>query len=131
MKWYLIYVSSTIFIAICVYAFLFAFKSRLDDKIREWKEVMCDIWVWDSFRWTVVAEDDERIYIKWQRQCLMYCRNAPYWDEAMLDEMWVNEEYQKRYDDDDVKFKFECYRIGNDNDKMKAIINRYWRDEEK
>lgn len=62
----------------------------------------------------------------------MYCRNAPYGDETMLDDMGVTEEYLQWYMYDDVKYKSECYREEQGvmyNDKMKAIINRYGRDD--
>ena len=93
---------------------------------------MCDIWVWDPIKWTVVAEDKKRIYIEWESQCLMYCLDNPYapLDEEEIQQMNVNHKYKERYTNDDVKYKSACYRIWNDDDKMKAIINRYWRDEE-
>ena len=102
-------------------------------KETHWKRthVRCDIWVWDAFKGLVVAEDDERIYISGQRQCLMYCWGSPYEDEEMknlLTEMGVTEEYLQWYPDDDVKYKSECYREEQGlmyNDKMKAIIERY------
>lgn len=105
-------------------------------KETHWKgtHVRCDIWVWDAMKGLVLAEDDERIYISWQRQCLMYCRNAPYWDEEMLDEMGVTEEYLQWYLEDDVKYKSECYRETWPymySDKMKAIVEWYWWDDEK
>lgn len=89
---------------------------------------MCDIWVWNPIRWIVVAEDKKRIYIKWQSQCLMYCLDDPNLEKWEAEELWATHKYKERYDDDDVKYKIECYRVWNYDDKMKAIINRYWRD---
>jgi len=122
------YIFITIFL---FYVFLTAFAVRYEQTHREWKEVMCDIWVWNPMRWLVVSEDSERIYIKWEEQCQMYCLDDPYLEEWEAEELWATHKYWERYTSDDVKYKSVCYRIGNDNDKMKAIINRYWRDEEK
>ena len=129
MKKIIIWAVSFVIFIFCLRLFLLAFHSWYNQTFWKWSYVVCDIWVWDPIRWRVASEDKERIYIKWERQCLMYCKNAPYWDEDQLNEMWITEEYKERYPDDDVKYKSECYRSWNDEDKMKAIINRYWRDD--
>ena len=120
----------TLWIIFLIFLFIKAFNVRYEDTFREWSEVMCDIWVWNPIRWIVVAEDKERIYIKWQSQCLMYCLDDPNLEEWEEEELWATHKYLERYDDDDVKYKSICYRIWNNKDKMKAIINRYWRDDE-
>ncbi len=120
----------TLWIIFLILLFIKAFNVRYEDTFREWSEVMCDIWVWNPIRWIVVAEDKKRIYIKWQSQCLMYCLDDPNLEEWEAEELWATHKYKERYDDDDVKYKSVCYRIWNNKDKMKAIINRYWRDDE-
>lgn len=115
------------------YIFMIAFCKRYEDTHRKWKQVMCDIWIGDSMRGLVVAENKDMIYIKGQFQCLMYCLDNPRveYTEEEIKEMNITHKYEERYDGDDVKFKSECYRIWNNEDKMEAIINWYgWEHEE-
>lgn len=131
MKKIIIWAVSFVIIIFCLRLFLLAFHSWYNQTFWKWSYVVCDIWVWDPIRWRVVAEDKERIYIKWESQCLMYCLDDPYLEEWEAEKMGATHKYQERYADDDVKYKSICYRSWNDEDKMKAIINRYWRDDEK
>lgn len=116
-----------VFIAVIIWISRRSSRYEKNHWLGSW--VDCDIWVWDSLHWKVVAEWNDMIYIEWLWTCLMYCLDNPYWVEYTqeeIEEMNITRYYWEQYTTDEVKYKSECYRKDNKMDKMKAIITRYW-----